>query len=137
MQWKWRKKLLGYVITRIVDDLFASEIAKGIDFLQAIEWVVDTWKKVIVETIKNCFAKYGIAEETVEDEDGIVDEEFNALLKGLADSICHMIAEEYVDFNVEICSFLPAINLDMVDWKVNAVKTCVTEYLRKEHLSFR
>ena len=53
---------MGYVITRIIDDLFASEIAKGIDFLQAIKWVADTWKKVSVETIKNCFAKCGIAE---------------------------------------------------------------------------
>ena len=30
-----------YVVARINDDLFASEIAKGIDILQAITWVAD------------------------------------------------------------------------------------------------
>ena len=30
-----------YVIARINNDLFASEIAKGIDILQAIIWVAD------------------------------------------------------------------------------------------------
>ena len=32
---------MSYVIARINDDLFASEIAKGIDVLLAITWVTD------------------------------------------------------------------------------------------------
>ena len=32
---RYRKKLMRYVIARINDDLFASEIAKGIDVLKA------------------------------------------------------------------------------------------------------
>ena len=59
---KYRKKLMRYVIARINDDLTASEIAKGIDILQAITWVADSWKEVSVETIKNCFAKCGITD---------------------------------------------------------------------------
>ena len=43
-----------------------------------------------------------------------------------------MAAEEYVDFDVETDSFLPAINSDMVDWRISLVKACVIEYLRKE-----
>ena len=42
---KYRKKLMCYVIARISDDSFASEIAKGIDILQ---WVADARKKVTV-----------------------------------------------------------------------------------------
>ena len=38
---KYRKKLLRYVIARINDDLFASEITKDIDILQAITWLAD------------------------------------------------------------------------------------------------
>ena len=85
-----------------------------------------------VETIKNCFVICGITEQTSEDEDDTADEEFNALFNELVDSECDMTAEEYVDFDVETYSSLPAINSDMVDWRVSLVKACVTEYLRKE-----
>ena len=76
------------------EDLLAWEIAKQIDVLQAIEWVAKAWKEVTAETIKNCFAKSGFTEETNEIEDDIVDEEFNALFKELADSNCETTAEE-------------------------------------------
>ena len=85
-----------------------------------------------VETIKNCFVICGITEQTSEDEDDTADEEFHALFNELVDSECDMTAEEYVDFDVETYSSLPAINSDMVDWRVSLVKACVTEYLRKE-----
>ena len=49
---------------------------------------------------------------TSEDEDDIADEVFNALFNELTDSECDMTAEEYVDFDVETCSSLPAINSD-------------------------
>ena len=38
---KYQKNFMCYVIARINDDLFPSEIAKGIDILQAIIWVAD------------------------------------------------------------------------------------------------
>ena len=94
--------------------------------------MTDAWKELGVETIKSCLAKFSITEQTSKDGDDIVDEEFNALFHELADSECDMTAEEYVDFYVETCNFLPPINSDMLDWRVSSVKVCVTEYLRKE-----
>ena len=61
-----------------------------------------------------------------------MDEELNALFKELADSECDRTAEEYVDFYVETCSSLLAINSDMVDWRIISVKACATDFLRKE-----
>ena len=129
---KNRKKLMRYVIARINDDLTAPEIAKGIDILKAITWVADSWKEVSVETIKNCFAKCSITDQIGQDEDDLVDEEFNSLFNELVDPECGMTAEEYADFDVETCNSLPPINSDMVDWRVSSVKACVTEYLQKE-----
>ena len=71
--------------------------------------MADAWKEVSVEMINNCFAKCGITEKTSEDEDEIVDEEFNALFNELADSECDMTAEDYVSFGVETCRSLPTI----------------------------
>ena len=62
----------------------------------------------------------------------MVDEEFNALFKELADSDCETTAEEYIDFDVKACRSVPAINPDTVDLTVSSVEICVTEYLHKE-----
>ena len=105
---------------------------KDIDILQAIIWLTDARNEVNVETIKNCFAKCGFTEQTIEDEDDIVDEEFNASFNKLADSECDMTGEEYVDFNIKTCSSLPTINSVIVDWKLSSVKASVIKYLRKE-----
>ena len=123
---KYRNKLMGYVIARVKEDLLASEIEKQIDIPQAIEWVAKAWKEVTAEMIKNCFAKCGFTEETSEIEDDTVDEELNALFKEFADSDCETTAEEYIDFDVETCSSVPAINSDAVDWRVSSVQRCVT-----------
>ena len=123
---------MRYVIARINDDLTASEIAKGIDILRAITWVADSWKEVSVETIKNCFAKCGITNQIGQDEDDLVDEEFNSLFNELADPECDMTAEEYANSDVETCSSLSPINSDIVDWRVSSVKACVAEYLQRE-----
>ena len=123
---------MRYVIARVKEDLLASEIAKQIDVLQASEWVAKAWKEVTAETIKSCFAKCGFTEETSEIEDDYVDEEFNPLFKKLADSDCETTAEECIDFDVETCCSVPAINSDTVDWRISSVQKCVTEYLRKE-----
>ena len=42
-------------------------------------------------------------------EDVVVDEELNALFKELADQHCETTTEEYIDFDVETCSSMPAI----------------------------
>ena len=105
---------------------------KDIDILQAIIWLTDARNEVNVETIKNCFAKCSFTEQTIEDEDDIVDEEFNASFNKLADSECDMTGEEYVDFNIKTCSSLSTINSVIVDWKLSSVKASVIKYLRKE-----
>ena len=123
---------MHYVITRINDDLFVSEIAKDMEILQATTWVSDAWKEVSVETIKSSIAKCGITKQTSENEDDIMDEEFNVLFNELTDSECDMTVEEYVDFDVETCRSFFAINSDIVHWRVSSFKAPVTEYLKKE-----
>ena len=124
---------MRYVITRMNDYLFASEIVKSIDILQAITWVEDASKEVNVEAIKNCFAKCGITEQSSKDEDDILNEEFNALFNEIANSECDMKVKEHVNFDVKTCSSLLAFNADMVNQRVSSAKTCVIEYLRKEY----
>ena len=75
---------MRYVIARIDDNLFASEVATGIDILKTITWVADAWKEFSVETIKTCFAKFGITEQSNENDNDIVNEEFNVLFSELA-----------------------------------------------------
>ena len=112
---KYQKKLMCYVITRMNDYLFASETVKSIDILQAITWVEDASKEVNVEAIKNYFAKCGITEQSSEDEDDILNEEFNALFNEIANSECDMTVKEHVNFDVKTCSSLLVFNAYMVN----------------------
>ena len=59
-----------------------------------------------------------------------MDEEFNALFDELADS--SITQEEYIDFDIEVCTSYPKINSDEIDRKVSSVSKCVSEYLNKE-----
>ena len=129
---KYRKKLMRYVIARVRKYLLASETAKQIDFLEAIEWVTNAQKEITAETINNCFARFDFTEDTSEIKDDIVNEEFNALFKELADSDCKTTAEKYIDFDVKTCTSKPAINSDTVDLRLSSARKCVAEYLRKE-----
>ena len=43
-----------------------------------------------------------------------------------------MTAEEYINFDIETCTSVPVINPDEVDWRVNSVEKCVSEYLCKQ-----
>ena len=127
---KYRKRLMRHVLARINEDLLASEIAKEIDVLQAIEWVAKAWDDVTAKTIKNC----GINKTTSEIEDEDVDAEFDELFKELTESnsgSC-ITAEEYIDFDIETCTSAPVINSDEVDWRASSVQKCVSEYLTKE-----
>ena len=128
---KYRMKLMRFVIARTKEDVLASEIAKQVDVLQAIEWVAKAWEEVSTNTIKNCFKKCGFDQNSYgNDDEKILDDEFKALFDELADS--SMTPEEYIDFDIETCSSAPAVNADEVDWKVSSVEKCVNEYLRNE-----
>ena len=122
---------MRFIIARSKDDVLASEIAKQVDVLQAIEWIAKAWEEVSVNTIKNCFKNCGFDENDNDgdDENGL-DEEFKALFDELADS--SMTQEDYIDFDLEVCTSHPEINSDEVDWKVSSVNKCVSEYLNKE-----
>ena len=77
----------------------AFEIVNSVDFLQAITWTSDAWKEVTTDTIKNCFAKCGIAEKRVEVNDEL-DDEFVDLFKELTGELeSNMIAEEFINFD--------------------------------------
>ena len=102
---------MRYVIARINDNLFESEIAEGIDIVQGITWVADTCEEVSIKTIKNCSAKCIIVLLSKQD-----DEEFNAFFNKLADSECDMTVGKYVNLDVEACSSLPGISSDVADW---------------------
>ena len=73
---------MRYVFSRIANYRSAFEIVNSVGFLQAITWMSDAWKEVTTDTIKNCFAKCGIAEQRVLVNDEL-DDEFEDLLKEL------------------------------------------------------
>ena len=121
---------MRFVNARIKDDFLASEIAKQVDVLQAIEWVAEAWDEVTTKTIRNCFSKCEFDKKSCEDEDSVLDDEFKALFNELADS--SMNTEEYVDFDIKTCTLVLESNSDEVDWKVSSLQKCVTGYLQKE-----
>ena len=120
---------MRYVLARIANDRFASEIANAVDILQAITWTAAAWKEVTEDTIKNCFVKCGIVEQTVEGNDEL-DEEFDYLFKELTGEIVNdMTADEYVDFDVETCISPLTINSDQVDWRRTSIQACIDEHV--------
>ena len=125
------------MISRITNDLSASDIAKEVDILQAITRVAAAWNEVTGKTIRNCFAKCGILEQTAENDDAELDGEFVELFKELAemDEVENdLTADGYIDFEINILSCLPPINSEMVDWKATSIQECFDEYVNKEYL---
>ena len=56
---KYRKKLLKLVISRISDNVKATNIIQEVDVLKAIFWIKSAWGEVSEETVANCFIKRG------------------------------------------------------------------------------
>ena len=101
------RKLMRYVLSRIANDRSAS-----FGFLQAITWTFDAGKEVTIDTIKNCFAKCGIAEQRFEVNDQLGDE-FEDLFKELTgETESNMIAEEYIHFDAATNNCPPVVNSD-------------------------
>ena len=82
---KYRKKLFRHVIARISNNRSGSDIAKQVDILQEITWVAAAWKKVLETTIKNCFAKCGIVQQVVENDESVLDDKLAELFKELTE----------------------------------------------------
>ena len=134
---KYRKKLLRHVISRITNDLMASDIAKEVDILQAITWLAAAWNEVTEKTIRNCFAKCGILEQTAENDDAELDGEFAELFKELTemDEVENdLTADGYIDFEINVPSCHPPINSEMVDWKATSIQESFDEYVNKEYV---
>ena len=129
---KYRKKLVRYVLSLIANDRSASAIANSVDFLQAITWTSDAWKEVTTDTIKNCFAKCGIAEQRVEINDEL-DHEFEDLFKELPGELeSNIIAEEYIYFDAETNTCPPALNSDKIDWRITSIQDSNTLVIWKK-----
>ena len=124
-----------YLITRISNDRSVSDIAKEVDIPQAIIWVAAAWKEVSETTIKSCFAKCGIVQQVVENDESELDGKFAELFKEITEmneAENDFTAEEYIDFDHEISSFYPPINSEMVHWKAASIQECFNEYINKE-----
>ena len=50
---KYRKKLLKFVISRINDNVKATDIIQEVDVLKAISWIKSAWDEVSEEAIVN------------------------------------------------------------------------------------
>ena len=125
------------MISRITNDLSASDIAKEVDILQAITWVAAAWNEVTEKAIRNCFAKCGILEQTAENDDAEFDGEFAELFKELTemDEVENdLTADGYIDFEINVPSFHPPINSEMVDRKSASIQECFDEYVNKEYV---
>ena len=124
---KYRKKLLLHVIPRISYDRSASDISKEADILQAIKWEAATWKEFSETTIRNCFAKCGIAQHVVENDESELNGEFAELFKELTEineAENNFTVKKYIDFDNEISSFHPPINSENADWKAASIQKC-------------
>ena len=68
-----------------------------------------------------------------DNDEKVLDEEFKALFDEFADS--SMTQEEYIDFDIEVCTSYPEINSDEVNWKVSSVSKYVSEWfvIKKLH----
>ena len=77
------RKLL-HVITMATEHDSATDIAKTLDVLQAINWIGNAWSKVENNTIIKCFAAAGISSTLSEDLEISVDEELEDLVQRVA-----------------------------------------------------
>ena len=81
----YKKLLLRHVITLASEENSASDIAKTLYVLQAMNWMATAWSKVEASTISKCFAAGGISADVAEvDDEG---DPFNDLDTELQDLI--------------------------------------------------
>ena len=77
----------------------------------------NAWKAVSASTIKHCFEKCGFVtdcEELIKDDEDL---EFEAIAKELCKDSS---SSEYVDFDSEIPTSEPTINIHEIGWRIKA-----------------
>ena len=134
---KYRKKLLKFVISRINDNVKATDIIQEVDVLKAISWIKSAWGEVSEETIVNCFKKCGFrkSQPDVQLTDFAEEEEFESLVKELSTDVS---AAEYIDFDREVVTSQPSIDVKNIAWRQesrqNAIDTVMGCHNDQEHL---
>ena len=110
--------LLRFAISKIETCTTASEVTKSINILHAIRWAAQAWEAVKPETIKKCFRKGGVLDESFsvssrpceesdpfEDEDEVDTSEMHTLIGQLGPTEGNCSVSEYVsgDDNLPVC----------------------------------
>ena len=112
---KHRKLLLRFVVSRVNDSQTASQVIEEVQILRAILWLQTVWKSVTPEIIKNCFGKCGF---DVENNCEVINDQIDAEFLELFDQLSSQTdIDEYIQFDIEVVTSLPAIYPLMVDWR--------------------
>ena len=114
----YRTRLLRFVISKIETCATASEVTKSINILHAIRWVAQAWETVKPETIKKCFRKGGVLDNSFavpsrpceesdpfEDVDEVDTSEMHDLIGQLGPTEDNCSVNEYIngDDNLPVC----------------------------------
>ena len=131
---KYRKSLVKYVLSRINDNVSASDIIKDVNILMAIRWVQRAWKDVLPSTMKHCFEKCGFRKSDADliEEDDEEDPEFSALVQELCPDLS---AGEYVDFDENVSTAEPSFVTDTLGWRQEARIECINRVKNPEPVS--
>ena len=83
---KYWKKVLKFLISRINNNVKATDTIQEVDILKAISWIKSTWWEVSDQTVINCFHKCGFGKKRPDVQ--VLDreeeeEEFGSLVKEL------------------------------------------------------
>ena len=112
---KHRKLLFRFVVSRVNDSQTASQVIEEVQILRAILWLQTVWKSVTPEIIKNCFRKCGF---DVENNCEVINDQIDAEFLELFDQLSSQTdIDEYIQFDIEVVTSLPAIDPLMVDWR--------------------
>ena len=120
---------MKFVIFRIDDNRKTSEIIQEVDALRAISWIKAAWEEISDQTITNCFRKCGFLNKA---QDGAVqtldqdeDEELANLVKELAGDVD---PDDYVDFDKDIASSMPAVDAGSIFWRQEIRKEVIEKH---------
>ena len=125
------------MISRINDNVKATDIIQEIDVLKAISGIKSAWDEVSEDTIVYCFKKCGFRKNqpNVHLTDFAEKEEFEILVKELS---THVSATEYIDFDREVETPQLSIDDKNIAWRQescqNAIDTVMGCHIDEEHL---
>ena len=103
------------MISRIKDNIKATDIIQDVDVLKTISWIKSAWGEVSEETIVNCFKKCGFrkSQHYVQLTDFAEKEEFQSLVIELSTDVS---VAEYIDFDREFVTSQPLIDVKNISW---------------------